>query len=52
MESAIKHQTFNQILGLMNSDEKFKNRELFRAVYELAMKQGEITDEILNEKYR
>ena len=47
LESASKHEAFNDVLSLMNSKEEFRNPELFNAVYQLAIKQGETTGEIL-----
>ena len=46
-ESVHKHEAFNDILQLMNSDKKFRNEELFDAVYQLAFKQGEMSEGIL-----
>ena len=49
-ESVSKHEAFNKVLGLMNDNAEFRNQALFEAVHELAIKQGEVTDEILNNK--
>jgi len=50
LESVSKHEAFNKVLRLMNDNAEFRNQALFEAVHELAIKQGEVTDEILNNK--
>ena len=50
MESASRHEAFNEVLYLMNSKRELYNSELFDAIYNLAIKQGEITDEILKNR--
>lgn len=50
LESASKHEAFNEVLTLINSKPEFRNSELFDQIYNLAIKQGQIGDEILNNK--
>jgi len=49
MESASRHEAFNEILYLMNSNRELYNSELFDAVYNKAIKQGEVTGKILEQ---
>lgn len=48
-ESASKHEAFNDVLQLMNSKDELRNPELFEAVYNLAIKQGEVTGQLLEQ---
>ena len=48
-ESASKHEAFNDVLQLMNSKEELRNPELFEAVYNLAIKQGKVTGQLLEQ---
>ncbi len=49
-ESASKHEAFNEVLTLINSKPEFRHAALFSAVYDLAIRQGQIGDEILNKE--
>jgi hypothetical protein len=46
-ESNEKHGAYNEILVLMNSDESLMNSKLFDKVFELAMKQGEMGQQLI-----
>jgi len=46
-ESNAKHGAFNEILVLMTSDKSLMNGKLFDKVFEMAMNQGKIGQELI-----
>jgi hypothetical protein len=49
-ESNEKHGAYNEILILMNSDKSLMNGKLFDKVFELATKQGEIGQQLIEKE--
>jgi len=46
-ESASKHEAFNEVLSLFNDKPESTRHELFHAILNMAMKQGEIGQELI-----
>ena len=49
-ESSHKHEAFNEVLSLFNNKPELTRHELFHEVLNMAMKQGEIGQELIEKE--